>query len=289
MEVHLVSVFTEDDPMLGGNPLGVVPEGAGLPRERMQAIARTLNLSETTFVTKREADSYEIRIFTPEGEMPFAGHPTLGTAWVLRRSGAFDADRVEQRSRGGPTDVSFRGDAVWFGRSGSADADLEDRDTGAIKQVAAALGLSVEQIGLEARELGRPGHLRPAYSDAGLRQLMVPVRDLAALGSARADDERLRHLTSAGAYVFTATGAGTVRARGFMGPAGVGEDPGTGSAAAALGLYMAARVGDIRFEIRQGVEMGRPCRIEVSAEPGAVEVGGRCGPILTGVLAPGPT
>lgn len=282
MEIHLVSVFVESDPFREGNPLAVALPQGDLPKARMQTVARTLGLSETTFVTEVDEDSYSVRIFTPEQELDFAGHPTLGTAWTLRRAGLLSEREVQQRSRAGETRVWFEDDKVWFERPGAAEEDLEQRETDAARRVADALGLTSDRIGLEARELGRSGHLRPAFADTGLRQFMVPVRDAEALREARPHEEKLRELAGTGAYVFTATGAGTVSARGFWGPVGVPEDPATGSAAAGLGIYLADRIGDIRFEIAQGVDMGRPCRIMVAGSAGRARVGGRCGPILSG-------
>lgn len=284
MEVHLISVFVVDDPLVGGNPLAVLLPRDDLSTARMQAIARTLGLSESAFVREVSEDSYDVRIFTPEQELDFAGHPTLGTAWVLRRAGLLRAEEIQQRSRAGVTRVRFEDDRVWFERRGAVEDDLEERATDAPRRIGAALGLTPDRIGLEAREMGRPGHLRPAVADAGLRQLMAPVRDLAALQEARPNGEELRAMGDTGAYVFTATGAGTIRARGFWSPVGVPEDPATGSAAAGLGIYLASRLGDIRFEITQGVEMGRPSRIDVVAKGNTVHVGGSCGPILSGEM-----
>lgn len=243
-----------------------------------------MGLSETAFVPEVDEDSYAIRIFTPEQELDFAGHPTLGTAWTLRRAGLLTEREVQQRSRAGATRVWFEDDKVWFERAGGVEEDMEQRETDAARRVADALGLTSDLIGLEARELGRSGHLRPAFADTGLRQLMVPVRDAEALREARPNEEKLREVSGMGAYVFTAGGAGAVKARGFWGPVGVPEDPATGSAAAALGIYLAARIGDIRFEIAQGVEMGRPCRIAVEGTADHARVGGRCAPILSGEI-----
>src|SRR5205823_11595877 len=123
---------------------------------------------------------------------------------------------------------------------------------------------------------GRSGRLMPAPSNAAIEQLMVPLRDLEALGNCRPVAQLLAEFSDQGAYCFTAAGAGKVRARGFFPGLGVMEDPATGSAAAALGLLLADRSGPIHFEIAQGVEMNRPSRILVEAEPGRVRVGGRC-------------
>jgi trans-2,3-dihydro-3-hydroxyanthranilate isomerase len=281
-----VSVFVPPDtsPLRGGNPLAVLPAASSLTASQMQAIAQTFNLSETTFVTSHGPDSYELRIFTPAEELPFAGHPTLGTAWVLSHRGMTSDPRLTQRSGAGPTTVWRHHERWWFERRGHASDDLEATDLDAPDKLARALGLDPVAIGLEARELGRHGRLLPAFSDPGLRVLAVPMRDVDALGDCSPRSDLIAEFTENGAYCFTATGAGQIRARGFFPGVGVNEDPGTGSAAAALGLYLADRLGPIRVEVRQGVEMGRPSRIKIDAQPGTVNVGGTCVLVLTGEL-----
>ena len=282
MQFFQVDVFAES--AYQGNPLAVFPDAGGLSRRQMQAIANEMNLSESAFVLSTERDSYEVLIFTPEEELPFAGHPTIGTAWTLRHLGRISGDEMYQHSAAGRTPVRRRGEGLAFSRNGTADADLQDTDPTAAEKIAGALALEVDAIGLEARELGRPGFLRPAYSNAALRQLMVPVRDLDALGSCRPYAARLADVSPEGAYCFTATGAGQVRARGFFPGFGIPEDPATGSAAAALGLYLASRLGAVQVSVAQGVEMGRPSLLRVEAEPGRVEVGGSCRLVLSGRL-----
>ena len=267
-----------------GNALAVFPDASELERGQMQPIAREMNLSETTFVTEVDEDSYRVRIFTPLQEMPFAGHPTIGTAWVLRHLGRLRADEIVQLSPAGSTTVRAQGERLWFERGGEAEADLDEANLDADRAVGAALGLEPVEIGLEARELGRAGRLRPAFADAGLRQLMVPLRSPEALAACAPVPALVTELADNGLYCFTAARAGELRARGFFPGVGVSEDPATGSAAAALGLYLARRVGSIQFGITQGVEIGRSSHIEVRAEPGRVEVGGRCALVLTGRL-----
>ncbi|MDQ3784473.1 MAG: PhzF family phenazine biosynthesis protein [Actinomycetota bacterium] len=282
MEFQQVDVFTEIP--YQGNPLAVFSDAGELTRRQMQAIAREMNLSETTFVTSAARDSYQVLIFTPREELAFAGHPTIGTAWTLRRLGLISGDEVYQHSPLGPTPVRARGQMLWFARSGSATEDVEDTDPSAPRRIAAALRVDVDSLGLEARELGRSGFLRPAYSNAGLRQLMVPVKNLDALRACRPDAGRLGEVSPEGAYCFTATGAGRARARGFFPDLGISEDPATGSAAAALGLYLASRLGAVELSVAQGVEIGRPSLIRIEAEAGHVEVGGSCRMVLSGRL-----
>ncbi|MFN2490433.1 MAG: PhzF family phenazine biosynthesis protein [Actinomycetota bacterium] len=284
MSVEFFQVDVFGDTVYQGNPLAVFPNGEGLSRTQMQTLAREMNLSETTFVTNVRDDSYDVRIFTPESELPFAGHPTLGTAWVLQELELLRGDEIWQRSAAGVTVVRSRDDVMWFERTGESEADLDERDVDFGARIARALGLDAHQIGLEARELGRAGRLRPAYANAGVRELMVPLRDLASLESCRPRSDLLAEASASGAYCFTAPQAGRVRARGFFPRLGIAEDPATGAAAAALGLYLARSIGAIELQIAQGIEMGRPSRIEVRAEPGRVEVGGSCHLVLTGRL-----
>lgn len=278
-----LDVFT-DTPYLG-NPLAVFPEADGLSTEQMQAIAKEMNLSETTFVTSADAVGYDVRIFTPSEELLFAGHPTIGTCWAMRHLGMVAGNHLIQRSSAGETPVEVRGERLWFERTGTARADLRDGDLGVGAMIAGAFGLREDDLILEARELGRHRQLYPAVSSAGLEQLMVPVRNLAALGAASPNVDHMRALPGMGVYCFTAVGAGTIRARGFFPEVNVPEDPATGSAAASLGIYLADRLGPIEFEVIQGVEMGRDSHIHVVAEAGRVRVGGGCVLVLEGEIS----
>jgi trans-2,3-dihydro-3-hydroxyanthranilate isomerase len=281
MDFYHVDVFT--DSAFAGNPLAVLPDASSLGSKQMQAIASELNLSETAFVTAIDRDSYSVRIFTPKEELPFAGHPTIGTAWLLSHLGLFDGSEIVQHSGAGPTPVRRRGDETWLERRGASEADIGDREPDIVHRLARALGIEDGDVELEAREIGRSGRLRPAVSNAGLDQIMVPVKSVEALGRCR-PDRTIAEQYDAGLYCFTALQAGRLQARGFFPGVGVSEDPATGSAAAALGLYLADRVGDIDFEIRQGIEMGRPSVIRVRARRGVVEIGGRCALIAKGTF-----
>ncbi len=282
MDFLQVDVFA-DRPFIG-NALAVFPEPGDLERDQMQAIAREMNLSETTFVTGVYQDSYDVRIFTPHQELPFAGHPTLGTAWALAHTGRIRARHLTQRSKAGETAIVVDTDRTSFERQGHAHDDLEEHDRQASSTLARALGIDEHAIGLEARELGRPGRLRPALANAGLDQLMVPVATVESLSRCAPDAASLARFEAEGVYCFTAVGAGRLRARGFFPGVGVAEDPATGSAAAALGIYLAARIGAIEAEILQGVEMGRPSKISLRADGGRAVVAGRCALALTGRL-----
>jgi trans-2,3-dihydro-3-hydroxyanthranilate isomerase len=282
MQFVQVDVFAEN--AYQGNQLAVFPEANELDAGQMQAIAAEMNLSESAFVLSHTSDSYEVRIFTPAEELPFAGHPTLGTAWVLRHLGLLKTEKITQHSPAGATRVWVDGDVLWFERTGTPKPDLTATTIDADDKIARMLGLQPSQVGLEARELGRSGRLRPAYSDAGLLHLIVPLRDLDALGAVHVDPVLMAEHPTGGVYCFTGERAGAVRARGIFPSFGISEDPATGSAGACLGIYLADRVGAIQIDVHQGVEMGRPSRIILNAEPGRVEVGGRCSLILSGDL-----
>jgi trans-2,3-dihydro-3-hydroxyanthranilate isomerase len=262
----LVDVFT--DRPLAGNALAVFPEAGGVPAATMQAIAREMNLSESSFVTQVGGTAYDVRLFTPGAELPFAGHPTLGTAWTLRRLKLLEADRAVQRSPAGDTPVSIALDTVWFERTGNVSNDIED-----VSFIAHALGVSEAGIGFNAALIGMERTtLAPAIASAGVEQLVVPIADAETLAAIRPRD--LGGLTSDGVYCFAPIAPTRIKARFFAPGVGVAEDPATGSAAAALGLYLSARGGDLAFDISQGVEVGRPSTITVVTARGRVRVGG---------------
>jgi trans-2,3-dihydro-3-hydroxyanthranilate isomerase len=279
-EVNFVQVDVFSTGPYTGNPLAVYPDAAHLSTEQMQAIASEMNLSETTFVTNVDDKGYDVRIFTPAEELPFAGHPTLGTCWVLRHLKRLTANEVIQRSPAGETLVAHRGGEVMFTRQGTVGPDVEEVD-----ELADALGVPADAIGLDASTLGRgEGLLRPAVVDAGLRQMMVPLRDRGWLAACSPKPEELKNAASIGAYCFTTRGPGELQARGFFPGIGVDEDPATGVAAAGLGLYLSSHLGSIDAELYQGIEMGRPSRIGLSAAEGSVNVSGRCVLVLKGSL-----
>jgi trans-2,3-dihydro-3-hydroxyanthranilate isomerase len=282
MEFFQIDVFARSP--YTGNPLAVFPDAGALSGEQMQRIAREMNLSETTFVTSVAREAYSVRIFTPGQELPFAGHPTIGTAWLLKRLQKLTGDRFLQNSPAGETEVTAAGDGLWFERRGQAEPDLRSTESEIEPAIADALGLQPQEICLEARELGGTGKLRPAVADAGVAQLMVPLRDDSALTRCTPRSEALRAVHPVGTYCFTALGEGRLTARGFFPAVGVAEDPATGSAAAGLGLYLGDRLGGGSFEIEQGREMGRPSRILMQCAPGEVSVGGRCEMVLKGEL-----
>ena len=251
----IADVFT--DRAYGGNPLAVLPDAGGLSDAQMQAIAREFNLSETTFVTPGNAPGrFSVRIFTPGAELPFAGHPIIGTAIVLQSLGRVAAEAVFELQVG-PVRVEIGdGRAVFF-----RDGAPEVREPRVLAGELAAI-------------IGVPGLAAPAFEAGyGTAFLFLPLADRAAVAAARlrldlwqaATDRLWGH----GAYVYAVTGerAGVtqVHARLFAPDLGMGEDPATGSAAAGLVGCLPGPDGVHRVEITQGVEMGRPSLIEASA------------------------
>ncbi|QQR34608.1 PhzF family phenazine biosynthesis protein [Devosia oryziradicis] len=259
----LLDVFTRE--RLQGNQLAVVCRADGLLDGEMQAIAREFNLSETVFILKPhiERNTASIRIFTPYAELPFAGHPTVGAAVVLGLQNKVSAVRLEEQV-GLITALFEKADR----RSGEARfalprlpsrvASLTDR-----LGMAQALGIEVEDIGCDLYE--------PAVFSAGVTFHLVPVRNAEVLRRIKVNTGIWNSVFSHdhnSAYVFTLTPEepeNDLAARMFG--MDVGEDPGTGSAAAALIGLLAEHAdlasGQADFTLRQGHEMGRPCRITI--------------------------
>lgn len=294
-----VDVFAERP--LEGNMLAVFPRAGGLSDAEMLAIAREMNLSETTFVlpSKAPGADYRNRIFTPGGELPFAGHPSLGTAYVAAREGLVPIAEgtvvVHQEVGIGvlPLSLELRAGAVErvVMTQGTPEVGAPRRDVAAIAKA----------LGLQARDLTATG-LRPQAASTGVCSLQVPVRSMELVRGLDPDPRALRAVVStidrdAGAYVFAfdAEGDADLHARGFFPQQGIGEDPATGSAAGACGAYLAAngRLPDKEwFAIEQGVEAHHPSRIEVSVEvvdgrPAGVRVAGRVIPVMRGTLTLG--
>jgi trans-2,3-dihydro-3-hydroxyanthranilate isomerase len=274
---RLVDVFTRTP--FGGNPLAVFSDAKGLDPALMQRIAFELHLSESTFVlpaTRPDCD-VRVRIFTPRAEIPFAGHPTVGTAFVLDHT-----PRVTFELGIGPLAVERTSAPDGFVRWRMAQPRPRFGPVLEAGAVAAALGLRAED--LDAR-------LPLEVATTGLPFLMVPLRDLDALGRARLSVERwagLRGGDTTCPYLFVRTGPASARARMFAGHFGIEEDPATGSAAGPLGGWLVARgalvpdeAGRSPLLVEQGVEMGRPSAIWVEvegtpAEIRVVHVSGEC-------------
>ena len=281
----IVDVFAEAP--YAGNPLAVVRSAARLDSATMQAIARETNLSETTFVLHDAArdGAFDVRIFTPGKELPYAGHPTLGTAWMIRDAllGGV-GDEVVLRLGIGLVRVRFAADGlVWLTTPRATFGPAPDPVA-----VAAALGLPPEAV--DAR-------LPMEVATTGHHQLIVPLRDLSALRACRIDSGAYARLQEAGApdsfYPF-ALGArdprNHVSVRLFAPAAGVPEDPATGSAVGWLGAYLVRHrvlgAGDLDVRVEQGHEIARPSLLHVRTRGAGgvleVSVGGRVIPVARG-------
>jgi|SRR5262245_40598318 len=264
-----LDVFT--DQRFAGNPLAVVFDADQLDDARMQAIAREFGHPETTFVLApaNAGSTARVRIFTPAVELPFAGHPTVGTALVLALKGRGDSGAVVLEQQIGLIHCTAAPDGADGGHARFVLPELP-RGAGAAPgrpAMAAAIGLSEDDIGFE--------HLVPARWSVGNAFTFVPVRNLDAVRRCRVDDAKWDDAFETGgrtaAFVFcgeTINTENNFHARMFAPRLGVVEDPATGSAAAAFSAYCARslslRDGVHRFTIEQGYEMGRPSLIELT-------------------------
>ena len=276
---HVVDVFT--DRAYAGNPLAVVLDADGLTDQQMQSIAREFNLSETTFVQTPTTDkaTYRVRIFTPGVELPFAGHPSVGTAWLLKSLGRYGAGTVVQECGAGLLPILVTDDGAEL--TGGPVSLSEPVDS--VEMAAAVGAVENDLAGTPARWCG-----------CGIDWGYLHVHD-EFLDRAVADLARLTELGNTGVCVFSFDGA-SAHARVFAGGAGVPEDPATGSAALGLGIFLVASGllpgdGESSFSITQGVEMGRPSHLSVTvrAKAGAVvdvKVSGGVVPVATGTITP---
>lgn len=252
---RIVDVFTSRP--LAGNQLCVVPEPAGIDEPTMQAIAKEFGFSETTFVTEAGGDRYAMRIFTPGKELPFAGHPTLGTAFVMVSEGRVTSPAIQSVAAGEiPVEVDSATNWAWMRQLPPVfGPEFTDREL-----LARAIGLAVDDLvpDLPVRTVS-----------TGLPPTIVPVRDLQALRRARNTEAVGEAVAASGAeelYLFAVTDDG-VTARMFETEFGAGgEDPATGSAAGPLGAYLAeyglaGMPGTVM--IRQGEQVGRPSELHV--------------------------
>lgn len=283
-----------------GNQLAVFPDAAGIPDEHLQAIAREFNLSETVFVfpPADKKHTRRLRIFTPAEELPFAGHPTVGTAFVLASLGEIPLSGAETRivfEEGvGPVPVMLRGSGREPTFAQLTAAKLPE--TGPPPPGRTFLA---ELLGLDATDI-LGGMTSPQAVSCGLAFLFVPLRDRDAVKRARIRmdhwESTLKSYWAPQVMVFSRDpeqAGADVRARVFVPGLAVPEDPATGSAAAALGGYLGSRDGAtdgiLRYLVEQGVEMGRPSylHIEVDKRAGeitAVRVGGECALMMEGTL-----
>jgi trans-2,3-dihydro-3-hydroxyanthranilate isomerase len=297
-----VDVFT--DTPFGGNPLAVFPDAQGLTNEEMQRIAQEMNLSETTFVLPPQAPhaDFKVRIFTPVKELPFAGHPVVGTHWVLAHLG-----RVPLREP--LTQVAFElGVGVLPGDLHVTDGQVErvvmtqDRPTfhallEDVGELASGLGLPPEAI----TETDLPVHV----VSTGVPQMMVPIRSLEEVQrldggelNVTALNRACRAVGTECVMVFTfetQQPQSTVHVRMFAPLLGVPEDPATGSANGALGAYLVQHAAlpltesTVHIVSEQGAELNRPSTLLVEVDhrdgtPTAVRVGGQVAPLIEGLI-----
>ena len=287
-------VFTET--RFCGNQLAVLPHAGGLSDVEMQTIAREFNFSETAFVFPPEKGyTRKVRIYTPTTEVPFAGHPNIGTAFVLAETGELgcgDAPEsicFEEKAGLVPIEISET-------PSGQQQFELKApesftaRPFKAISTIADALSLNLDQI-IEK-------HHPPSSASVGLPFLIVELRDTSALAEIQVNLESFNHLLNQGSppYIFVYTqntSEADIHARMFAPLDGITEDPATGSANCALAALLAQHSdlssGDFSWQVLQGLEMGRPSRLQVRAkkENGSVTgswVAGSCVMVAEGFI-----
>lgn len=254
---RVVNVFTHERGALTGNPLCVFENAAAFDTRLMQALARQFNLSETTFILPSAEADARVRIFTPSYEMPFAGHPTLGTAHVCRALG-LGGDSLRLEMQAGLIAVRAQGDRWTLSAPAPTWREVDD-----------APRVLAEALGLEPHDIGE----RPLWIKAGKEQLVVPLTSIEAVGRVSPQAQALRQIRSEDgismAYVFALTGAGTALARFFF-PQGAAilEDPATGSATANFGGWLLAmqRPLPADLQISQGEFVGRPSSLYLQVD-----------------------
>jgi trans-2,3-dihydro-3-hydroxyanthranilate isomerase len=270
----VVDVFT-DEP-LAGNQLAVFTDAREIPEAQLQRLAREMNLSETTFVYPPVADGHvRMRIFTPVAEVPFAGHPTLGTAFVLAAPLQLGEIRIETPGGTVPVTLEREGARIVFGRMLQPLPTVTPFEPAG--ELLAALGVE-SQLPVELYDNGLP-HVYVACASENQVAALVP------------DLQRIKSLGTYGINCFAGAGS-RWKTRNFAPALGVAEDPATGSAAGPLAYHL-ARHGRIAFgdeiEISQGAEIGRPSTLYARAEGTAdaverIEVGGSAVVVARGEL-----
>ncbi len=297
----VVDVFTRT--RFGGNPLAVITDGRGLSDTEMQLIAREFNFSETTFVLPPEmpGNTARVRIFNRTQEMPFAGHPNVGTACVLgRQQGLFGGQpgrvmRFEEPA--GLVEVRLLPD-----EGGQAGATITAPQQLAVGEsidpavIAACIQLKQDNVRLE-RHLPCPVSVGVPFivAEVTAEGLSNAQPDVKAFRNAALRDGRLDSTSRFSLFIYTRADDGTrLRARMFAPLSGTFEDPATGSASAALAAFLATLDprpdGEVAFAIEQGVEMGRPSEIALrvqksQGEARRVDISGRCVEVMKGDLA----
>ena len=283
---YICDVFTDE--RFGGNQLAVIPDARGLDDRQMQQIAREFNFSESTFVfPANEGQTRQVRIFTPTREVPFAGHPNIGTAFVLATGGEFG-------------EIGQSTEVVFEEKAGLVDISIRQSDQGVIScELKAPLAFSLgkqlpaqmvaEAICLYETEIVTDIH-PPIIASVGLPFVMVELRDRSALQTASVNPVGFERIAELGVmpdihlYV-RSNDEFDIRTRMFAPHDGVPEDPATGSAnctlAGLLAHYDKSSTGNFAWRIAQGIEMGRPSLLQARAEKDADKVistwiGGNC-------------
>ena len=291
--IHVVDVFTERP--LAGNQLAVVLDAEGIPDDVMQRIAREMNFSETTFVLppKSQTSAARVRIFTPGSELPFAGHPTIGTAWVMSTEGLVPGGALEFTLEEGVGPVPVRGEKLagglrfWMTHPRVSFGEVLSNRAAA----ASALGL-VE------------GDLLPdvpiQVASTGLPHIYVALKNARAVDAAVSEKERLGGVFREAVFLSAPNGENRLYSRMFAPHAGeINEDPATGSASGPLGAFavkygIVKRSESVSIISEQGTKMGRQSFVHINLEyssegdePARIEVGGSVVPTLKGELAGG--
>jgi len=273
----VADVFT--DTPLQGNQVAVFTDARGIPEDKLQPIAREMNFSETVFVYKPEGDGHaRIRIFTPKAELPFAGHPTLGTAFILSAPLSLEEIRLETGAGVIPVRLEREDGRIVFGRMVQPVPTVELYE--GWERVLEILGVPSSELPVEVY-------------DNGVRHVYISLRSEDEVAALRPDMARLADESDAVGFNCFAGEGKRWKTRMFAPASGVAEDPATGSAAGPLALHL-ARHGRIAFgdeiEISQGVEVGRPSKLYARVEGSAdeverVEVGGSAVTVARGELS----
>jgi trans-2,3-dihydro-3-hydroxyanthranilate isomerase len=277
---HYVTADVFTDVPFGGNQLAVFPDASGIPEAWLLPITREFKFSEVTFCypPATPAGTRRVRIFTPGGEIPFAGHPTIGTAHVLVATGEVPVRGEEAtlllEEGVGPVPVRVR-----VSGGGPTFAQLTTAKLPEIGPTAPSRGVLADILGLEAGDIGS-GHQAPQAISTGIPFLLVPLTSVGAVRRAKVRLEQWEATLKASwapeVLVFAMdaeAGPTHVHARMFAPGIDVPEDPATGSAASCLAGYLAQRAvptdGTLAWTVTQGVEMGRPSRLEIEADKAA--------------------
>ena len=286
-QIRVVDVFT--DKPLAGNQLAVVLDAKDIPPRLMQRIAREMNFSETTFVLPPEdpAHAARVRIFAPTVEMRFAGHPTIGTAWVLANEGlvAEDLKEFTLEENIGPVPVRRDGSMVWLTNPALSFGDVFPH-----AQVAATLGIDESDI---------ISNIPAQVVSTGNPLLFVALGDIAAVDKATSDKERLEKLLRGGrafgVYLFASVGENRLYSRMFS--PDIPEDPASGSGGGPLGAFavkygLVPREPKVSLISEQGTKMGRQSLLHIELTygesrdiPERSDVGGSVMPVLSGTLS----